>query len=68
MPEGIDFYKTDGSREFIICHYWFVHETNFKFQPEVCNFCSDLMQKAKNINDVAVVSVKGNNYKFIFGI
>ena len=55
--------KTDGLRKFIICHYWYFLNINFKFQPEVCNGCHNLMQKAMNFNDVAIVTFKGNDYR-----
>ena len=41
-----------------ICH--------FKYKPYLCNGCHDLMGKAMNINDVAIVSVKGSNYRIHF--
>ena len=43
MPEEIDVNKTNGSRECIICQYLFFLEINFRFQPEVCDGCHDLM-------------------------
>ena len=42
-------------------------DKRFKFEPYLCNGCHDLMQKAINFNNVAVVSVKGNNTEFISG-
>ena len=38
----------------------------FRFVPYVCNDCHDLMQKAINFNDVAIVSVKGSDYRIHF--
>ena len=35
----------------------------FKYQPYLCNDCHNLMQKAMNFSDVAVVPVKGNDYR-----
>ena len=64
--EGIDVNKTNGSRECIICHYSNFLEINFIFQPEICNGCLTLMQKAMSFNDVAIVSVKGNDYRIHF--
>ena len=29
VSEDIDANKTDGSREFIVCHYWYFLEINF---------------------------------------
>ena len=46
VSEGINFKKTGGLLECIICHYWHFININFKFQEEVCNSCHDLMQKA----------------------
>ena len=46
--EGIDTNKTDGLREFIICHYWYSLEINFRFDPKICNDCHDVMQKFVN--------------------
>ena len=59
--EGIDASKTDGLCAFIICHYCYFLEIDFKFQPEVSNGCHDLMQKAVNFNDVAIITVKQND-------
>ena len=35
-------------------------------EPYLCNCCHDLMQKAINFNDVAMVSVKGSDYRIHF--
>ena len=32
----------------------------------LCNGCHDLMQKAMNFNDVAILSIKGNDYRIHF--
>ena len=40
--------------------------SDVKFQPEVCNGCHDLMQKAMNLNDVTIVTVKENDYRIHF--
>ena len=32
----------------------------------MCNGCHDLMQKAKNFNDVAIVTVRMNDYRISF--
>ena len=58
VSEGINVNKTDGLRECIICHYWYFLDTDFTFQPEVCNGCHDFMQKAMSFNDNAIVSIK----------
>ena len=55
--EGIDINKTNALKESDVCHYWYFKDIGFKYESYLCNGCHDLMQKAMNSNDVAVVSV-----------
>ena len=67
ISEGIDVNKSnDKSKECDICHYWHFSDKNFIYQPYLCNGCHDLMQKAISLNNVAIVSVKGNDYRIHF--
>ena len=66
ISEGIDTNKTSASKECNICHYWYFLDKNFNYEPFLCNGCHDLMQKAMNSNDVAIVSIKGNDYRIHF--
>ena len=34
--EGVDVKKTSESKECNICHYWYLLNKGFKFQPSVC--------------------------------
>ena len=67
--EGIDVNETNASKEYDICHYWYVLDKGFNYEPYVCNGCHDLMQEAMNFNDVAIVaivSVKESDYRIYF--
>ena len=66
ISEGIDINKTSASKEWDICHYLYFKDISFKYEPYLCNGCYDLMQKAMNFNDVAIVSVKGSDYRINF--
>ena len=67
ISEGIDINKSsDRSKECGICHYWYFLDKNFNYQPYLWNGCHDLREKAMSFNDVAVVSVKGNDYRIHF--
>ena len=59
ISEGIDVNKTNASKECDIYYYWY-------FLNNLCNGCHDLMQKALNFNDVAIVSIKANDYRIHF--
>ena len=66
ISEGIDANKTNLSKEYNICHYWYFEDIGFKFEPYLCNGCHDLMQKSMNFNNIAFVYVKRNAYRIHF--
>ena len=64
--EGIDTDKTSASKECSICHYWYFLDKNFNYDPYLCNGCHDVIQKAMSFKNVAIVSLKGNDYRIHF--
>ena len=66
ISEGIDINKTSASKECDICHYWYFFKKSFNYEPYLCNSCDDLMQKSTSFDDVAIVSIKANNYRIHF--
>ena len=66
ISEGMDFDKTNASKECDICHYWYFLDKEFNYEPYLCNCCHDLIQKAMKLNDVTVASIKGNDYGIHF--
>ena len=66
ISEGIDVNKTNLLKECDICHYWYVKDIGFKYEPCLCNGCHDLMQKAMSFNNIAIAYVKGNSYRINF--
>ena len=63
---GIDIGKRNKSRECDVCHYWYFLVKKLNYEKYLCDGCHDLMQKAMNFNDVAIVSLKGNDYRIHF--
>ena len=59
ISEGIDANKTNASKECDICHYWYFLDKGFKYESYLCNGCHDLIPKATNFNNVAIVFIKG---------
>ena len=66
ISEEIDVNKTSASKECDICHYLYFKDIGFKYEPNLCNGCHDLMQKDMSFNDVAIVYVKGSAYRIHF--
>ena len=63
ISEAININKTSSSKECDLCHCWYFLDKNFDYEPYLCNGYHDLIQKAMNFNDVAIVSIKGNDYR-----
>ena len=47
--EGINVDKASASKECIICHCWYFLNKGFKFQPNICNRCHDVLMMSINI-------------------
>ena len=43
ISQGIDINKTSASKECDVCHYWYFLNKGFKFQPNICNGCYDVL-------------------------
>ena len=43
VSNKIDVNKASASKEYDVCHYWYFLNISFKFQPNVCNRCHDLL-------------------------
>ena len=67
ISEGIDINKSNNeSKKCGICHYWYFLDKNFSYEPHLSNGCHDLKQKAMSFNDVAIVSIKGSDYRIFW--
>ena len=62
VSQGINVNKTSGSKECDICHYWYFSNYSFKFQPNVCNRCHNLLMMSMSLNDIAILNIKGSDY------
>ena len=62
ISEGIDINRTNASKESDICHHW----SFFGKKPYLYNSYHDLMEKATNFNDFAIVSINGSHYRIHF--
>ena len=66
ISEWINVNKINGSKQCGICYYWYFKDNAFKYQQYLCNDRHGLMLKAMNYNDLAIVSIKGSDYKIHF--
>ena len=61
IREGIDLAKSNSSKEYMICHYWFFKH-RFKFRDYVWNACHDLTMLSVHIINIAITVVKNVDY------
>ena len=63
VSEGIDINKTSASKDCDIYHYWYFLCYSFKFQPNVCKRCHDLLMMSINLSDIVILNIKGSDYR-----
>ena len=61
----IDVNKTTASNECDICHYWCFRKQGFKFQPNACSGCHDVLTMSKNLSNIAILNINGIDYRCI---
>ena len=62
VSEGTDVNKSSVSKECDVCHYWYFLNKAFKFQPNVCHTCHDLLMLSVNLSDIAILKIKTTDY------
>ena len=68
VSEGINVNKTSASEECDVCHYWYFLSFSFKFQPNICNRCHDLLVMSVNVSNIAISNIKDSGYRCIFSL
>ena len=61
ISEGTDINNTSVSKECDVCHYWYILNYSFMFQPTVCDICHHLLMVSTNLNDIAILNIKGSD-------
>ena len=49
----------------MLYHYRYFKDVGFKFEPNVCNKCHDLLMTAYELKNIAILSVKGADFRSI---
>ena len=65
VSEGIDINKTSASKKCLLCQYWYFKNVAFKFKPHVCNKCHGVLMTAYKLNNYAILSVVGVDFRGI---
>ena len=68
FPKKFMLIKTSASKECDVCHYWYFLNYSSTFQPNICNRCHDLLVMSINLSDIAILNIKGPNYRCIISL
>ena len=68
VSEGIDVNKTSTSNECDNLHYRYFLNYSFKFQPNACNWCHDVLIISMNFSDIAILNINGSNYHCVISL
>ena len=69
ISEGIDFDKSDKSKERMICHYWYFKDIGYKYEPHVCNKCHNLLMVVYDVKNFMILNMKGVVYRcYVFNM
>ena len=55
VSEGTDINKTSESKEYMLCHYCYFKDINFKFQPYLCNGSHAVSMMAYELRNIAIL-------------
>ena len=61
ISEGIDINKAVHQKSDILRYLHFT-DKRFKFQPNFCDGCHDVLMMSINLNDIAIRNIRGVNY------
>ena len=45
--------------------YWYFLDKGFKFQPDGCNGCHDILMISMTLSNIAVLNIHSFDYRFI---
>ena len=60
--EGIDFDKSNKSKECMICHYWYFKDIGYKYELHVCNKCHDLLMVVYDLKNFIILNIQAVDY------
>ena len=49
----------------MLCHYLYFKDVGFKFESHVCNKFHDVLMNAYELKNIAILNVKGVDFKCI---
>ena len=45
--------------------YWYFLDSGYKYEPELCNSCYDILMMAYELENIAILNMKGVDYRCV---
>ena len=65
ISEAVGVNETSATKRSIVCHYCYFSVKWFKFQPNVCNGCYNVLMMFMKLNDIAILNIRGVESRYI---
>ena len=63
--ERIDINEKSASKECMLCLYWCFKADGYKFEPNFCNKCHDVLMTTYELKNIAILNVKEVDFRCI---
>ena len=61
--ERIDINEKSASKECMLCQYWCFKADGYKFEPNFCNKCHDVLMTTYELKNIAILNVKEVDFR-----
>ena len=52
-----------SQKKCMTCHYWYFLDLDYKYEPEMCNWCHDISMMDYELENFVMPNVKGFDYR-----
>ena len=66
ISEGIHINKTNKSKEYMLCCYWYFLDNNFSCGQYLCDGCFNITQKFIDFKNITIIHTKNSVYRIYF--
>ena len=66
ISDGIDVNKSDESKEYMLCPYWYFLCKSFSYGPYLCDGCYNMMQKCNKLKNIDIIHINESVYRICF--
>ena len=66
ISDGIDIGMSNKSKKCMLCHYWYLLDKNFSYEPYLSDGCYNTVQKCNKLKNISIVHVKKSTYRIYF--